>query len=84
MDRQIAQKFAPGICAICQDQRKAARSQLWTAESEPHLYYVDQNMLRTPPIAVAQLKKEILNMADLAMQNFICSLETICKLDFSK
>ncbi len=55
-----------------------------TAESEPHLYYVDQNMLRTPPIAVAQLKKEILNMADLAMQNFICSLETICKLDFSK
>lgn len=55
-----------------------------TAESEPHLYYVDQNMLRTPPIAVAQLKKEILNMADLAMQNFICSLDTICKLDFSK
>ena len=51
---------------------------------EPHLYYVDQNMLRTPPIAVAQLKREILNMAELAMENFRCSLDTICRLDFSR
>lgn len=48
------------------------------------LYYVDQNMLKTPPIAVDQLKKEIINMADIAMRNYICSLDTICKLDFSK
>ena len=47
------------------------------------LYYVDQNMLKTPPIAVDQLKKEIINMADIAMRNYICSLDTICKLDFS-
>ncbi len=48
------------------------------------LYYVDQNMLKTPPIAVDQLKKEIINMADIAMRNYICSLDTICKLDFSR
>ena len=47
------------------------------------LYYVDQNMLKTPPIAVDQLKKEIINMADIAMRNYICSLDTICKLDYS-
>ena len=53
-------------------------------ESKRKLYFVDRNMLKTPPIAVAQLKKEILNMADLAMKNYISSLDTICKLDFSK
>ncbi|MCR5310014.1 MAG: Na/Pi cotransporter family protein [Lachnospiraceae bacterium] len=53
-------------------------------ESKRRLYYVDRNMLKTPPIAVAQLKKEIINMADIAMRNYICSLDTICKLDFSK
>ncbi len=53
-------------------------------ENKRRLYYVDRNMLKTPPIAVAQLKKEIVNMADIAMRNYICSLETICKLDFSQ
>ncbi|MBR6159873.1 MAG: Na/Pi cotransporter family protein [Lachnospiraceae bacterium] len=48
------------------------------------LYYVDRNMLKTPPIAVDQLKKEIINMADIAMRNYIYSLEAICQLDFSK
>ncbi len=53
-------------------------------ESKRKLYFVDKNMLKTPPIAVAQLKKEIVNMADLAMKNYACSLDTICNLDFSK
>ena len=53
-------------------------------EETGRLYYVDMNMLKTPPIAVDQLKKEIINMADIAMRNYICSLETICSLDFSK
>ena len=48
------------------------------------LYYVDRNMLKTPPIAVDQLKKEIINMADIAMRNYIYSLDAICHLDFSK
>ena len=54
-----------------------------SAESALRLYYVDRNMLRTPPIAVAQLKQEIVNMAGLAMRNFLLSLDTICRLDFS-
>ncbi len=53
------------------------------AEPSMRLYYVDHNMLKTPPIAVDQLKKEIVNMADIAMRNYMYSLETICHLDFS-
>ena len=51
---------------------------------EGRLYYVDRNMLKTPPIAVDQLKKEIVNMADIAMRNYTYSLDAICTLDFSK
>ena len=39
-------------------------------------------MLTTPPMAIQQTKREILNMADLAMQNFNLSLDIICTLDF--
>lgn len=53
-------------------------------EEAGRLYYVDWNMLKTPPIAVDQLKKEIINMADIAMLNYIYSLEVISTLDFSK
>ncbi len=55
-----------------------------TKEEEGRLYYVDRNMLKTPPIAVDQLKKEIINMADIAMRNYTYSLDAICTLDFSK
>ncbi len=48
-----------------------------------HLYYIDDHMLTTPPIAVQQTKKEILNMADIAVRNFNLSCEVICNLDYS-
>lgn len=51
---------------------------------QPRLYYLDEKMLSTPPIAVAQLKNEIVNMADIAMQNFSISLGIICTQDFSR
>ncbi len=38
------------------------------------LYYVDEHMLSAPPLAVQQVKKEIMNMADIAMRNFSDSL----------
>ena len=33
------------------------------------LYYIDDRILHTPPIAVAQVLKEVLNMAEMARQN---------------
>lgn len=48
------------------------------------LHYVDVNMLKTPPIAVAQTKKEILRMAELALANFDRSINIISTMDFSE
>ena len=45
------------------------------------LKYVDDNMLRTPPLAVAQTKREIIRMADLAMENFDRAIKIITTLD---
>jgi len=50
----------------------------------PHLYYIDENMLKTPPVAVQQTKAEIVNMASIAIKNFNMSLDIICTQDFSR
>ena len=47
------------------------------------LRYVDDNMLRTPPVAVSQVKREILRMAGIALQNVDRSLYMATDLDFS-
>lgn len=50
----------------------------------PHLYYLDEHMLEAPPLAVQQVKKEILNMADIAMQNFTDSLQMLKTRTFER
>ena len=53
-------------------------------KSEFTLRYVDDNMLRTPPVAVSQVKREILRMADIAIVNMDRSLDMAVRLDFSE
>ena len=48
------------------------------------LRFVDENMLRTPPVAVSQVKREILWMASLAMENVDRSLGMAVRLDFQE
>jgi phosphate:Na+ symporter len=48
------------------------------------LYYFDENMLSTPTIAVVQIKKELVNMADIAINNFNTSIREVTNLDFSE
>ncbi|MBQ1326601.1 MAG: Na/Pi cotransporter family protein [Eubacterium sp.] len=48
------------------------------------LYYFDENMLSTPTIAVAQIKKELVNMADIAINNFNTSIREVTTQDFSE
>lgn len=50
----------------------------------PHLYYIDEHLLSTPPIAVQQTKNEIVNMAEIAMRNFTLSCDTVCTMDFGR
>lgn len=49
-----------------------------------HLKYVDERILKTPPIAVNQVTKEIQRMGRLAKKNFILSMEALLELDKKK
>lgn len=53
-------------------------------KNAPKLHYINDYMLKTPPVAVQQAKNEIVNMAEIAMQNFSLSCKMICTLDFSE
>ena len=51
---------------------------------EPHLRYLNEQMLSTPVVAIRQLKAEIENMAELAIQNFQRSIHIITTMDYSE
>ena len=53
------------------------------ANSGMRLYYLDDHMLRTPAVAIGQLKREIENMADISMRNFTQAVDIICTLDYA-
>ena len=52
--------------------------------SAPHFAFVEEHMLTNPPIAVQQTKREILQMAKIALDNFDIAIEIICTLDYTK
>lgn len=54
------------------------------AKDEPRLLFVDENMLKTPPIAVQQTKREIVNMARIAIENFNRALDIITTMKFNE
>lgn len=47
-------------------------------QNENVLKYIDERLLKTPPIAVMQVKREIENMANLAKQNLSLCFEGVC------
>lgn len=50
--------------------------------TRPHYYFVDDKMLRTPIVAVRQVKMEIEHMAQIAIQNYDLALCMVTTLDF--
>ena len=48
----------------------------------PRLFYIDEHLLKTPPIAMQQTKNEIVNMAEISMRNFNLACDIVCTLDF--
>lgn len=53
-------------------------------DATPRLYYLNDQVLTSPPLAVANVKREILNMYTLARQNLNLALDAITTLDISK
>ncbi len=52
-------------------------------EPEEKLYYLDEHLISTPPIAVLQTKNEIVNMAEIALHNYQIACDIVCTLDYS-
>ena len=54
-------------------------------EKKERFYFVDENIIAsTPSIAVEQIKQEIVNMANIAIQNFNISMDMIKTLNFER
>ncbi len=53
-------------------------------EEGPRLKFLDPSMLSTPVVAVRQLKAEIENMAEMAVDNFRRSIRIITTLDYAE
>lgn len=53
-------------------------------ESIPRLYFLNEQILSSPPLAVQSIKREILNMYTLAKQNLDTALDAITTVDVSK
>jgi len=66
------------VCKIVKQKQEVV------PDSGYKLHYVNENMLRTPAVAVGQVRREILRMAELAMGNFDRSLHIITRMDFSE
>jgi phosphate:Na+ symporter len=68
------------VCKIIPEKQSAVEED----PNAPHFHFVDEKMLRTPIIAVNQVKLEIENMAGVAIHNFNLSMDVISKVDFDK
>jgi len=53
-------------------------------EFQPKLHYLNEYMLRTPPVAVQQVMKEVLNMSSIAMDNYRTACHMIRTMDFEE
>ena len=68
------------VCKIIPEKQSAVEDD----PNAPHFHFVDEKMLRTPIIAVNQVKLEIENMAAVAIHNFNLAMDIISKVDFDK
>ena len=74
----LTEKLVQLVCHLISDKEEAPR------DTRPHLHFLDDTMLRTPALAVKQLKAEIEHMASLAMENFRRSINIVTTMDFSE
>jgi phosphate:Na+ symporter len=51
-------------------------------EFKPSLHYLNDYMLRTPPMAIQQVMNEVVNMSKMAMENYRSACHMIRTMDF--
>lgn len=52
-------------------------------DEAPHMYFIDERFLQTPPIAVAQVKSEVDHMGDMAKTNLKRAMTAVLTRDLS-
>ncbi len=67
------------VCLIVPDKKETP-----PREDVPRFHFVEEHMLKNPPIAVQQVKREILDMAETALLNFDLSCDIIGSLDYAQ
>lgn len=74
----LTEQLVKRVCSILPDKPEQV------SDDTPRLYFLDETMLRTPAMAVRQLKAEIENMAEMAHDNFSLAIHIVTTLDFSE
>ncbi len=76
----LTSKLVSFVCKAIPDKGEKT-----TSENEgPRLFFINDYMLKTPPIAVLEVKNEIMNMAKIAMDNVNLACHMVSTLDFSE
>ena len=76
--------FLPLTGVTCKLFTKIIRDKKPTQDDDtPKLMYIEDHFLKTPPIAVGMVKKEVERMMAIAVLNFNISIDIVCTLDFS-
>lgn len=74
----------PFIPAFVKLSQKAIKDKPDQEESPYHLYYLDQHLMKSPHIAIGQVKNEVMNMAEIAQHNFNLAIDIVCTLNFDE
>ena len=76
--------FLPLTGITCKLSKKIIKDKPVPVQKEPQCAFIEEHFLKTPPIAVNMVKKEIERMFGIAVSNFNRSIEIVCQLDFAK
>lgn len=74
----------PFISTIVKFAEFCIKDKRGSGDELPHMYYIDDRFLQTPPIAVAQVKREVDHMGDMAKTNLKRAMSAILTLDMSE
>ena len=75
--------FLPLTTPVCKLFTRIIKDRKKDDSDGPHLAYIEEHFLKTPPIAVEMVKKEMIRMSELAMENFNRAIKIVTTLDFS-
>lgn len=71
-------KWVVKFAEFCVREKRGGKS------DAPRMYFIDDRFLQTPPIAVAQVKRETDNMGELAKTNLRRTMTAVLQLDLSE